>query len=102
MAEGDDMDVEDTDEPGPSTRARVRRPKGGDVKWWSTGIEIDRDGHREIHYGWTDIGGKLYYLFIRTDFVADMVDEYSTALNEKEIFVKTAVWSPSGLSDLGG
>nr|XP_031863242.1 uncharacterized protein CI109_001115 [Kwoniella shandongensis]KAA5530314.1 hypothetical protein CI109_001115 [Kwoniella shandongensis] len=66
-------------------RRRIRRPKDGEVKWWSTGIEVDRDGKREEAYGWTDIG-----------------EESTALLSEKEVTTRQAIWSASGLSDLGG
>ncbi|KAK8864379.1 hypothetical protein IAR55_001627 [Kwoniella newhampshirensis] len=66
-------------------RRGLRRPEKGEIKWWSTAIEVDRDGKREIIYGWSELG------------------EESTALiSEKEITTRQAIWSPSGLTDLGG
>ena len=45
---------------GPSSSgARIPKPPAGEVKWWSTGSEVDRDGQRDWYYGWTDMGGEL-------------------------------------------
>ena len=47
-------------EAGPSSSGgRTPKPPGGEVKWWSTGLEIDRDSQRDWYYGWTDAGGEL-------------------------------------------
>ncbi|WRT66351.1 uncharacterized protein IL334_003306 [Kwoniella shivajii] len=64
---------------------RMRRPNNGEIRFWSTGIEIDKDGSREDVYGWSDIG-----------------DEITAVYTEKEVTTRQAIWSPSGLSDLGG
>jgi hypothetical protein len=58
----EDMDVDETGTPGPSTRessgSRVMRMKTGEVKWWTTGIEVDKEGARERLYNWIDAGGE--------------------------------------------
>ncbi|WVR07016.1 hypothetical protein IAU60_004055 [Kwoniella sp. DSM 27419] len=64
---------------------KVPRPPGGEVKLWTTGIEVDKDSLREDVYGWSDVG-----------------DESSAILREKDVTARQAIWSPSGLSDLGG
>lgn len=40
----------------------MRRPKQGEVRWYATGIEVDKDGGREIYYGWTEVGGQSIIL----------------------------------------
>nr|XP_019010931.1 uncharacterized protein I206_04236 [Kwoniella pini CBS 10737]OCF49712.1 hypothetical protein I206_04236 [Kwoniella pini CBS 10737] len=90
--DGSDDDGLDTFEEVPSGpekqskgKGKRRRPKAGEIKFWATGIEVDKDGKRNEYYGWNDIG-----------------DEISTVLTEREITTRQAIWSPSGLSDLGG
>ena len=62
-AEEDTMDVDgdldDINDPGPSTR--VRRSPNGDVRWWNTGIEVDKDGGRNKLYGWSEVGGECHF-----------------------------------------
>jgi hypothetical protein len=36
---------------------RVKKPKGGEVRFWSTGVEIERDVTQR-EYGWMDAGGE--------------------------------------------
>ena len=44
---------------GPSfPKRRVRKPEGGEVRWYTTSIEIDREGSRDHVYGWSDLGGE--------------------------------------------
>lgn len=57
----EDMDVDEAGTPGPSTTessgSSVKRMKAGEVKWWTTGIEVDKDGSRDRLYNWIDAGG---------------------------------------------
>nr|XP_018263108.1 uncharacterized protein I303_04599 [Kwoniella dejecticola CBS 10117]OBR85266.1 hypothetical protein I303_04599 [Kwoniella dejecticola CBS 10117] len=69
-------------------KGKMRRPINGEIRFWSTGIEVDRDGKRNEIYGWNDVGGEYAYI--------------STVITEKEATTRQAIWSPSGLSDLGG
>ena len=50
-------------EAGPSQPRRIAKPKGGEVKWWNTSVEVDKDGNRDKYYGWTDSGGMCQELF---------------------------------------
>lgn len=47
---------------GAAPSRQVRRPKQGEVRWYATGIEVDKDGGREIYYGWTEVGGQSIIL----------------------------------------
>ncbi|WVF71458.1 hypothetical protein IAT40_006262 [Kwoniella sp. CBS 6097] len=67
------------------TLRRIKRPKNGEIRWWNTGIEIDKDGSRDDVYGWAEVG-----------------EESTAVLREKEVTTRQAIWSPSNLSDIGG
>ncbi|OCF36876.1 hypothetical protein I316_01473 [Kwoniella heveanensis BCC8398] len=64
---------------------RMRRPDNGEIRWWVTGIEVDKDGSRDDVYGWAEVG-----------------EESTAILREKEVTTRQAIWSPSNLSDIGG
>ncbi|WVQ99399.1 hypothetical protein IAU59_006532 [Kwoniella sp. CBS 9459] len=66
-------------------RARMKRPKNGEIRWWNTGIEVDKDGSRDDVYGWAEVG-----------------EESTAILKENSITTRQAIWSPSNLSDIGG
>ncbi|KAK4686225.1 general transcription factor 3C polypeptide 4, partial [Tremellales sp. Uapishka_1] len=66
------------------SRKRVRRANGGDVKWWITGVEAERTQGRDAFYCWGEAGNDM-----------------SATVLERERYVRSAIWSPSGLSDLG-
>ncbi|WWC89352.1 uncharacterized protein L201_004274 [Kwoniella dendrophila CBS 6074] len=67
------------------SKIRMKRPKNGEIKFWNTGIELDKEGKRNDHYGWNEYN-----------------DEIDTVLIEKDVTTRQAIWSPSGLTDLGG
>ncbi|WWC94150.1 hypothetical protein V866_000989 [Kwoniella sp. B9012] len=70
---------------GKGKETKVRRPRKGEIKFWNTGVEVDTSRKRDEVYGWDDVG-----------------DEITSVVSEKEITTRQAIWSPSGLSDLGG
>ncbi|WVW83875.1 hypothetical protein I302_105897 [Kwoniella bestiolae CBS 10118] len=70
---------------GKGKEVRMRRPKKGEIKFWNTGMEVDKDRSRDEVYGWDDVG-----------------DEITAIVSEKEVTTRQAIWSPSGLNDLGG
>ncbi|ORX36679.1 transcription factor IIIC subunit delta N-term-domain-containing protein [Kockovaella imperatae] len=72
-------------EAGLSRPRRVLKPKMGEIKWWTTSLEVDKDGNRDLYYDWIDVG-----------------DSYGGVLSGREVLARSAIWSPSGLSELGG
>lgn len=58
--EGDDEDeAMDGPEDGESkSKPEVRRPEGGEVKWWSNVIEIQPTGPRDARYNWIGVNGR--------------------------------------------
>nr|WVH01928.1 general transcription factor 3C polypeptide 4 [Naematelia aurantialba] len=66
-------------------RRRLRRPTGGEMQFYITTIDYDREWIRDEEYGWTRAS-----------------DSYGAASADLEVSVRSAAWSPSGMSHLGG
>jgi hypothetical protein len=59
----EDDDEEADGEEGSGTigdAPEVRRPEGGEVKWWSNSIGILPDGPRDQRYGWVGVTGESF------------------------------------------
>ncbi|WVN88258.1 uncharacterized protein L203_103459 [Cryptococcus depauperatus CBS 7841] len=68
-------------------RQKARRPEGGEVGWWSTVIEAERAHDRDQMSNHNTTEDRCMA---------------SVVLGDKDFSLKQAVWSPSGLSSLGG
>lgn len=79
----------------------MRRPQGGEVQWWRTGFAVNPEGDNDRldAYAWEDTGGEFPPIWNRFKLTADHL---SAMIGDKEAFVRKIVWSPSGLSELGG
>ena len=58
-AEEDDVEMEEDEGPtGPLKKCR--RPAGGEMSFWSTGITLEAEPNRDRQdaYGWNDVGGE--------------------------------------------
>jgi hypothetical protein len=100
--EGEDEDeAMDGQEEGESkSKPEVTRPEGGEVKWWSNVIEIQPTGPRDARYNWVGVNGRSPVSYEKPKCLCS--DGTSWLLRNDEVNPRQAVWSPSGLSDLGG
>lgn len=53
-AEDEDVDMDPTDG---LPVIRIRRPTGGELKWYSTTINLEDNPIRQAAYGWEEAGG---------------------------------------------
>jgi general transcription factor 3C protein 4 len=100
--EGEEEDeAMDGQEEGESkSKPEVTRPEGGEVKWWSNVIEIQPTGPRDARYNWVGVNGRSAVFNEKPKCLHS--DGTSWLLRNDEVNPRQAVWSPSGLSDLGG
>jgi hypothetical protein len=100
-AEDGDVDMAD-EEPVSGPSKRCRRPVGGETSFWQTEIGIDAEVSKERsdHYGWTDLGGEFDFSIYSLNRLIS--DESNGTISDRDVYVKKAIWSPSGLSELGG
>ncbi|WVQ82341.1 hypothetical protein IAT38_004469 [Cryptococcus sp. DSM 104549] len=70
-------------------REKFRRPLGGEVRWWATEVAVAAEAGREEVYNWRD------------PLISNM-DQGLIVTTELETEVYQAVWSPSGLNEMGG
>jgi hypothetical protein len=80
---------------------KLPRPTGGEVPIFVNGVEIPLDRARDDVYGWNDVGGESAVDSNRDERRLMRSDEHSASVFTEDPTVRSAVWSPSGLSDLG-
>lgn len=99
-AEGEDEnEAMDGQEEETKSKPEATGPGGGEVKWWSNVIEIQPTGPRDARYNWVGVNGRSPASHRQVLMISDGT---SWLLRNDEVNPRQAVWSPSGLSDLGG
>ncbi|ORY34017.1 transcription factor IIIC subunit delta N-term-domain-containing protein [Naematelia encephala] len=81
----DEDEVPAADSQSKEPRTKLRRPTGGEVQWYTTTIDYEKDWLRDDEYGWIPSR-----------------DSYDIPNADLEVSIRSAIWSPSGVSRLGG
>lgn len=98
----EDPDEEPVAESSTSFKPEVRRAKGGQVQWWTNTVDLAQGTKKDARYQWAEVGRACLLCNSRIVCAYSTSGDADWMLRDEDVTPRQAVWSPSGLTDLGG